>query len=462
MCGRASYTARSVSAAAVSLEAVGSSSSTSTSTAVAASSSTYYRDPDSGNNKCRVICRNDIIDKIDDHPNLSPGNVVMVFRRAPPSKHSSSPPTTTDEKPSSNAPIVECTPMIWGLLPQRGTSHRPHHLPRNPDFSASPHYKLFNARSETVYEKRSFANLILNGQTCLFSVEGYYEWTHNDKPSPAGEERATKTKLPSGDKRKQPYFFHRHQTTRQSTLRHKPLLLAGIWSSVATGRRCANTQFNEANDATTNDYDGNDEMITTFALLTMDAHPKYSWIHDRQPVILWDDSMALEWLMNPSPELLRRIRTFPSDERRREDLESLPLEAHPVTKKINDGKYRGEDCTREVKLETVPSVKSFFVAGSSYERDRKDFKAAAADSGDGRDGTRRRQQKLPPSFPSYFKSSDSWMAANTLLDSSPAKAAVPSTKPPSKPQSSKANDSKKRKGGHGDIASFFKVAKKTL
>lgn len=149
MCGRASYTARSVSAAAVSLEAVGSSSTSSASTSVAASSSSHYCD----SRKCRIICRHNIMDEIDDNPNISPGNVAMVFRRAPPSKQSTSTTTITDEKSSPGVPIVECTPMIWGLLPQRGTAGRPHHLPRNPDFTASPHYKLFNARSESVYER---------------------------------------------------------------------------------------------------------------------------------------------------------------------------------------------------------------------------------------------------------------------------------------------------------------------
>jgi len=445
MCGRASFTAQSVSAAAISLEAVGSSSSP----AAATPSSSSYCDADSGSNKRPIIsCGHDTIEKIEDNPNISPGNVATVFRRALPFKQSTIDATVTVEKSNPSVPIVECTPMIWGLLPQQGTSHRPHHLPHHPDFTASPHYKLFNARSETVYEKKSFANLILNGQTCLFSVEGYYEWTYN-KPPPAGDKKAMLPRSLSGDKRKQPYFFHSKERTQQTTSRNKPLLLAGIWSSVRTGRHCANTHCNEAKDATTYNHDSSDELITTFAILTMDAHPKYSWIHDRQPVIIWDASMALEWLMNPSPDLLERIRNFSTYESRGHS-NSLPLEAYPVTKKINNGTYRGQDCTWEVKLETVPSVKSFFAAGTSTKEDQKDSQATT-------DSREQRQLNLQP-IPSPPKPSSTSSASKKMYDSTPVKTNVQS---PSKSPLSKAIDSKKRKGGHSDIASFFKTAKKT-
>jgi len=181
----------------------------------------------------------------------------------------------------------------------------------------------------------------------------------------------------------------------------------------------------------------------------MDAHPKYSWIHDRQPVIIWDASMALEWLMNPSPDLLERIRNFSTYESRGHS-NSLPLEAYPVTKKINNGTYRGQDCTWEVKLETVPSVKSFFAAGSSTKEDQKDSKATT-------DSREQRQLNLQP-IPSPPKPSSTSSASKKMYDSTPVKTNVQS---PSKSPLSKAIDSKKRKGGHSDIASFFKTAKKT-
>lgn len=246
-----------------------------------------------------------------DCPNAGPGHEFRVFRRLR---------SQTDE--------IECTPMIWGLLPNNGTHNSPHLLPSNFNFSASPHYNIFNARSETVYDKISFRG-IRNGQTCVLAVDGYYEWTKTQSLH---------------DKRKQPYFIC-------NSNKQQPLLLAGIWSCVKTGRQIRN--------ASTNNLD--DEMITTFTILTMDAHPKFAWIHDRQPAILPDVSTALEWLMRPSPALVERLRSATKEE--------TSLLAYPVSKKMNDSKYQGNDCMKEVKLEKAPSVKSFFLpAGGSAKR----------------------------------------------------------------------------------------------
>jgi putative SOS response-associated peptidase YedK len=132
MCGRAAYSTRTVDIAAQSLGASHSCSAGATDTSAKEQQSSI---------------------------NTSPGHTSHVFRR----------------HPSSNQ--AECIPMIWGLIPQHGTEQSPHHLPSDPGFASSPHYKMFNARSETLYEKRSFSGLMRNGQTCIFAVDGYYEWT---------------------------------------------------------------------------------------------------------------------------------------------------------------------------------------------------------------------------------------------------------------------------------------------
>ena len=201
---------------------------------------------------------------------MSPGNSALVFRCAP-SDNNKNAPTNSSQHDQS----LECTEMIWGLLPQHGTSSTPHSHPTHSQFSASPHYKMFNAHSETVYEKWSFAGLIKNGQTCIFAVEGYYEWTLNASPADNGNVSGSPKKalVVTGDKRKQPYFACQKD--------HEPLLLAGVWSCVKTGRRINNNT--------------QDEMITMFAILTTDAHPKFTWIHHRQPVLIFDSVTANEW-----------------------------------------------------------------------------------------------------------------------------------------------------------------------
>ena len=76
--------------------------------------------------------------------NLSPGMPSLVFHK--------------DNLSSSNA--VFLSEKIWGLVPKAGTKSSP--LPDGP----SKHYSnlMFNARSESLYEKKTFSNLIQKGK----------------------------------------------------------------------------------------------------------------------------------------------------------------------------------------------------------------------------------------------------------------------------------------------------------
>ncbi|KAL7520582.1 hypothetical protein ACHAWX_005301 [Stephanocyclus meneghinianus] len=311
MCGRASYSARAVRLAALTLgtgpSAASHRKSESGGHARCVDAEHYrssYASADNPAKQEKLVNHSVLVDvdEITNNSNMSPGNTPHVFRRRP----------SSDE--------LECIPMTWGLIPQNGTPHSPHHLPSDPRFSSSPHFKMFNARSETLYEKRSFSGLIRNGQTCIFAVDGYYEWTMSQSLS---------------DKRKQPYYVCRKDKT--------PILLAGLWCCVETG---------------------NDVTLTTFTILTTDAHPTLSWLHPRQPVIIWEDSIALQWLLEPNPTLLSSIRSIPIEAKTSLDRKPSPwetqLHVYPVTKKMNDGKYHGDDCTKEVKLGSTPSLKSFF------------------------------------------------------------------------------------------------------
>jgi len=246
-------------------------------------------------------------------PNISPGSSVLVFR--------------CDRETGA----VYSTPMIWGLLPNNGTPQSPHLLPSDDNFTPSPHYIMFNARSETIDVKKSFHNLLRDGKSCIFAVDGYYEWTKSLSPI---------------DKKKQPYFV-------KSTYSGTPLLLAGLWREVKTGRTNNNNQG---------------ETISTFTILTTEAHPKYSWLHPRMPCILKDSTVAREWLQAPSKILVDQIRSLSSGQQRQKqssdkNKETDPWECYPVTKKMNDASYQAEDCTVEIqskgrKLESYFASKS--------------------------------------------------------------------------------------------------------
>jgi len=288
---------------------------------------------------------------IKDTPNTAPGNEFHVFRRSSSKRQTTS--TTTNNNNNNNKNDLECTPMKWGLLPNNGTHHQPHLLPTDPNYSVSPHYKMFNARSETIYDKKSFSGLIRNGQTCIVALEGYYEWTESQSSL--------------RDKRKQPYYVCYKNKQR-------PLLMAGLWSCVKTGKKIKN-----ANNATNIE----DETITTFAIVTTDAHPDYAWLHPRQPVILWDTSIALEWLTRPNFQTVEKLRTIPirgglvnvNGETKKEEVvvesiwKTTSLLVYPVSNKMNDIKYQGDDCTTKVKLEIVaPSIKSFFSSSGGNKK----------------------------------------------------------------------------------------------
>lgn len=199
------------------------------------------------------------INSLTTNVNTSPGMSSHVFHR------------------SLASNTVQCTSMRWGLASQ------------------TQNKLLFNARSETIYDKPTFQPLITKGQTCIWVVDGYYEW-----------------------KEKQPYFICRKDGL--------PMLLAGLW------------------------MEGNEK---TFTILTMNAFPTtLEKIHPRQPVMLWDYELALKWLDEPNCNLVNSMSCFAKSEQTQ--LEGQLL-CYPVTKRMSDGKYHGDDCTKEIKLSNIMS-----------------------------------------------------------------------------------------------------------
>jgi len=268
--------------------------------------------------------------------NSTPGQQYHIFRCSP---------RTED---ANNLDV--CT-AVWGLLPNHGTQNKPHYLPTDPKFSVSPHYTMFNARVETIYDKISFSNLIRNKQTCILAVDGYYEWTTESQSI--------------DNKKKQPYFIC-NKTKR-------PLLLAGLWTTVNTGRQIHN--------ATTNKLE--DETITTFTILTTDAHKRYKWLHPRQPIMLWNIEIALEWLFNPTSDTVQKLRYIPINGcKEQPSMWDTQLSVYPVSKKINDSKYQGDDCTVEIKLEKIKSITSFFSPGANKRVKTEEKKACSKEQKD--------------------------------------------------------------------------------
>lgn len=114
-----------------------------------------------------------------------------------------------------------------------------------------------NARCETVAESRLFRRAY-EQRRCLIPANGYYEWQ-------AGNGR-----------RKQPYFIHRQDG--------QLMAFAGIWEAW---------------------HEGQDDGITSAAIITTPANEAMTKLHDRMPLILEQDAWDA-WLLGDDPgELLQ-------------------------------------------------------------------------------------------------------------------------------------------------------------
>jgi putative SOS response-associated peptidase YedK len=229
---------------------------------------------------------------IQDNYNLSPGMPSVVFHKV-------------------DDGSIGKSMKIWGLVPKGGTSFKPLADGLNKHFENL----MYNARSDTLYDKHTFRELALKGQTCIWAIDGFYEW-----------------KKDSTSSTKQPYFIYRKDD--------KPLLVPGLWTKVPTGKI----------------VDGAEEMLDTFTLITTDACQPLTWLHHRQPCFVWDIDLALQWLKDPNPLLLRQISEASSNM----NSENNQLQWHPVSKQMSKISYQGEDCKDAIKLPKVSTITSFF------------------------------------------------------------------------------------------------------
>eukprot|EP00554_Chaetoceros_debilis_P012229 CAMPEP_0194111350 /NCGR_PEP_ID=MMETSP0150-20130528/10371_1 /TAXON_ID=122233 /ORGANISM="Chaetoceros debilis, Strain MM31A-1" /LENGTH=390 /DNA_ID=CAMNT_0038800757 /DNA_START=230 /DNA_END=1402 /DNA_ORIENTATION=- len=288
-----------------------------------------------------------------DNYNLSPGMESGIFIKQEGEGKNCS---------KTNAHIALSSTKLWGLCPKSGTKN--HSLPPGP----GKHFSnlMYNARSETLYEKRTFQNLALAGKTCIWAIDGFFEWKQPSKD------------ILSNSPNKQPYFVHRND--------NHPLIIPGLFTRVKTGN---------ISD------DGQEEMLETFTLITTAACEPLRWLHHRQPTFIWDMHLAEEWLMNPSQELIEKIATLATEyggttrtDTREKDLKLVAksegersdqieqsescLAWHPVTKQMSSLKYRNSDSVNPIKIEKVASVKSFFTAAAGRKAGNSNGASSAA------------------------------------------------------------------------------------
>ncbi len=183
-----------------------------------------------------------------------------------------------DLKPNYNTAPTQQTPIVF--------KRSPNHLEFAqfgliPFWSKKPKtsYSTINAKSETAITSRLYSKP-LRFQRCLVPSNGFVEWKRCGKD-------------------KQPYLFE-HQDG-------EPFAMAGIWSQ----------------------WQGVDQTILSFSIMTQAASKIMEPIHDRQPVVLRKKDED-RWLSKNSTEFddirdLLKVRDY-TDE----------FERYPISKQINN------------------------------------------------------------------------------------------------------------------------------
>ncbi|KAG6630922.1 hypothetical protein CIPAW_13G054700 [Carya illinoinensis] len=221
----------------------------------------------------RACHRNDVpvrtvhMDRYSPSYNVSPGHNFPVVRR--------------EDGGDGDGVVLHC--MIWGLVPSFTKKTE------KPD-----HYKMFNARSESIYEKASFRRLVPKSR-CLVAVEGFYEWK-KDGP------------------KKQPYYIHFKDG--------RPLVFAALYDSWENSEG---------------------EILSSFTILTTSSSSALRWLHDRMPVILGDKGSIDTWLNCSSSSKFDDVL---------KPYEDPDLVWYPVTPAMGKSSFDGPECIKEIQLKS--------------------------------------------------------------------------------------------------------------
>ncbi|XP_042518563.1 abasic site processing protein YoqW isoform X2 [Macadamia integrifolia] len=186
--------------------------------------------------------------------------------------------------------VLHC--MKWGLIPSFTKQTE------KPD-----HFRMFNARSESIGEKASFRRLVPNNR-CLVAVEGFYEWKKDGT-------------------KKQPYYIHFKD--------ERPLVFAALYDSWKNSEG---------------------EVLYTFTIVTTCSSSSLQWLHDRMPVILGNEGSTDAWLNGSLSKLDSVLKPYGDPD----------LVWNPVTLAMGKTSFNGPECIKEIQLksEEKNSISKFF------------------------------------------------------------------------------------------------------
>ncbi|KAK2606046.1 hypothetical protein QQS21_003564 [Conoideocrella luteorostrata] len=255
--------------------------------------------------------------------------------------------------------------MKWGLVP--------FWTKRNPDYQTL--MRTINCRDDSLSTPGGMWASMKNKKRCIVIAQGFFEW------------------LKTGPKDKLPHFVKRKDG--------RLMCFAGLWDCVQ--------------------YEGSDEKLYTYTIITTDSNKQLKFLHDRMPVIFnpgsdkikqWVDPSRYEW----SRELQSLLQPFDGE-----------LEVYPVSKDV--GKVGNNSPSFIIPLnskENRSNIANFF-SNAEKKIEKKELVAE--------DGDFAAKEEIATKDEDDSKRSSKESPPNSGLDTAQEKRKIPPTSagsPPSK------------------------------
>lgn len=177
--------------------------------------------------------------------------------------------------------------------------------------------KTINCRDDSLFENRGMWTSMKHKKRCIVIAQGFYEWLKKN-----------------GGKEKIPHYIKRKDG--------KLMCMAGLWDCVQ--------------------YEGSDEKIYSYTIITTDSNKQLKFLHDRMPVILENGSEDIWTWLDPkrytwSKELQSLLKPYQGE-----------LEIYPVSKDV--GKVGNNSPTFIVPIsssENKNNIANFFTTLKSIK-----------------------------------------------------------------------------------------------
>ncbi|MDA8369632.1 MAG: SOS response-associated peptidase [Nocardiopsaceae bacterium] len=210
--------------------------------------------------------------------------------------------------------------LRWGLVPSWAKD-------------ANIGYKMINARSETVAEKPAFRAAFAR-RRCLLPADAYYEWQLLPEQAPGTTEPGTSPVTDPEHKRRKAKAKKRPYAIGYAD--GSPLALAGLFERWRDPQRAE---------------DDPGAWLWSCTVVTTEAAPELSGIHERMPVVVPRDDWAT-WL-DPAAELADLKHVMASTPVR-------DFAIHQVSTAVNSVRNNGSELLRPVAEEPSPESDTLF------------------------------------------------------------------------------------------------------